>query len=291
VRQSLPLREATTRRACTTPLLASGRKYRIISLGCFYLRGCDIYRPLTTGSRKPIRFAIELICEVVLAKRLRTMIDAKDTPMSSSSRRVTEISMHDFIRDIPKAELHMHIEGSLEPELMFAIARRNGVALPFQSVEAVRQAYAFTNLQSFLDIYYAGAQVLLYEQDFYDLTWAYLNRAQADRVKHTEIFFDPQTHTQRGVSFETVISGINRALQDGRDHLGISSELIMCFLRHLSAAAAMETLEQALPFKHWIIAVGLLNRGACWRRGPARVHLASPGFTEGITHRSRCALP
>ena len=177
--------------------------------------------------------------------------------MSSSSRQVAQMSMHEFIRDIPKAELHMHIEGSLEPELMFAIARRNGIALPFPSVEAVRQAYAFTNLQSFLDIYYAGAEVLLYEQDFYDLTWAYLERAQADRVRHTEIFFDPQTHTQRGLSFETVIGGIYRALQDGREQLGISSALIMCFLRHLSAAAAMETLEQALPFKDWIIAVGL----------------------------------
>ena len=165
--------------------------------------------------------------------------------------------MHDFISHIPKAELHLHIEGSLEPELMFAIARRNGLTLPFQSVEEVRAAYAFTNLQSFLDIYYASAQVLQHEQDFYDMTWAYLTRAQSDGVRHAEIFFDPQTHTHRGVSFETVITGLHRALQDGREHLGISSALIMCFLRHLSADAAMETLEQALPFKDWIIAVGL----------------------------------
>lgn len=166
-------------------------------------------------------------------------------------------AMIDFIRGLPKAELHLHIEGSLEPELMFEIARRNGVSLPYESVEDVRRAYAFTDLQSFLDIYYRGACVLLYEQDFYDMTWAYLKRAQADGVRHAEIFFDPQTHTERGIAFETVITGIDRALRDGRAQLGMSSELILCFLRHLSAAAAMETLEQALPFRDKIIAVGL----------------------------------
>jgi adenine deaminase len=161
------------------------------------------------------------------------------------------------IRKLPKVELHMHIEGSLEPELMFALARRNGIELPYASVEEVRAAYDFSDLQSFLDIYYAGACVLLKEQDFYDMTWAYLERCQADKVRHTEIFFDPQTHTDRGVAFETVINGISRALKDGRDNLGISSHLIMCFLRHLSAEAAMQTLEQALPYKDRIIAVGL----------------------------------
>ncbi len=177
--------------------------------------------------------------------------------MSASANPVSRASMTDFIRGLPKAELHLHIEGSLEPELMFEIARRNDIALPYESVEAVRCAYAFHNLQSFLDIYYRGACVLLHEQDFYDMTWAYLKRAQSDGVRHAEIFFDPQTHTDRGVAFETVVTGLDRALCDGRSQLGISSGLILCFLRHLSAAAAMETLEQALPFKNQIIAVGL----------------------------------
>ncbi|WP_049727113.1 adenosine deaminase [Wenzhouxiangella marina] len=165
--------------------------------------------------------------------------------------------MEDAIRALPKVELHLHIEGSLEPELMFALAERNQVELPFASVEEVRAAYDFSDLQSFLDIYYAGAQVLLEEQDFYDMTWAYLERCRADKVRHTEIFFDPQTHTDRGVPFDTVIRGITRALDDGREQLGISSELILCFLRHLSAEAAMATLEQALPWKERIIGVGL----------------------------------
>lgn len=165
--------------------------------------------------------------------------------------------MEIFIRNMPKAELHIHIEGSLEPELMFAIADRNGVRLPFASVDEVRHAYHFTNLQSFLDIYYAGATVLRQEQDFYDLTWAYLERARGDNVYHTEIFFDPQTHTDRGIPFETVVTGIHRALQEGERLLGITSKMILCFLRHLSAEAAMATLEQALPFREWIIGVGL----------------------------------
>ena len=162
-----------------------------------------------------------------------------------------------LVQGIPKAELHIHIEGSLEPELMFEIAGRNGVALRYASVEEVRRAYNFRDLQSFLDIYYEGARVLLHEQDFYDLTWAYLQKISAQNVRHTEIFFDPQTHTDRGLSFETVITGIHRALLDGEKHLGISSELIMCFLRHLSAEEAMETLLRALPFKEWIVGVGL----------------------------------
>jgi len=166
-------------------------------------------------------------------------------------------TLESFIHDLPKVELHLHIEGSLEPELLFTIAERNGIALPFASVAELRRAYAFTDLQSFLDIYYQGAQVLLKEQDFYDMTWAYLQKAHAQNVKHSEIFFDPQTHTDRGVPFATVITGIHNALQDGRRQFGISSHLILCFLRHLSAEAAMTTLEQALPFKDWIIAVGL----------------------------------
>jgi adenine deaminase len=158
---------------------------------------------------------------------------------------------------VPKAELHLHIEGTLEPEMMFALARRNGVALPFADAEAVRRAYVFRDLQSFLDVYYAGCRVLLREQDFYDLTWAYLHRAAADGVRHAEIFFDPQTHTGRGVPFETVVTGIRRALLDGRERLGITSGLILCFLRDLSAEAALRALEQARPFRDWLLGVGL----------------------------------
>jgi len=162
-----------------------------------------------------------------------------------------------FARDLPKAELHLHIEGTLEPELMFELARRNGVQLPYATVEEVRRAYVFSDLQSFLDIYYAGCRVLLTELDFYDLTWAYLQRAASQGVRHAEIFFDPQTHTDRGVPFETVVTGIHRALQDGRARLDITSGLILCFLRHLSGEAAMETLKASLPYREWIVAVGL----------------------------------
>src|SRR6267143_2529300 len=163
----------------------------------------------------------------------------------------------DFVRRLPKAELHLHIEGTLEPELMFELARRNDVRLPYASVEDVRQAYVFSDLQSFLDIYYAGCRVLLKEQDFYDLTWAYLERAAAQGVRHAEIFFDPQTHTDLGVPFETVVTGIHRALEDGRARLNITSGLILCFLRHLSADAATRTLAEATPYREWILAVGL----------------------------------
>lgn len=165
--------------------------------------------------------------------------------------------MKELIRKMPKAELHIHIEGSLEPHLLFQIAQRNRIALRANSIEELRNAYQFRDLQSFLDIYYEGARVLVREQDFYDLTWAYLERVSAQNVRHTEIFFDPQAHTTRGVLFETVITGIRRALADGERQLGISSKIIMCFLRHLSAEAAMDTLSQSLPFKEWIIAVGL----------------------------------
>ena len=165
--------------------------------------------------------------------------------------------MTDICAAIPKAELHLHIEGTLEPELMFELAKRNRVPLRFASVEAVRRAYQFTSLQSFLDIYYEGAKVLLHEQDFYDLTWAYLERAHADGVRHAEIFFDPQTHTDRGVAFATVIGGIRRALDDAEQGLKMTSRLILCFLRHLSADAALATLEAALPFRDFLAAVGL----------------------------------
>lgn len=163
----------------------------------------------------------------------------------------------ELIRALPKAELHVHIEGTFEPELMFAIAQRNQIQIPYKSVEEVKQAYNFHNLQSFLDIYYAGANVLVHEQDFYDLAWAYFEKCAEDHVVHTEMFFDPQTHTDRGVAFSTVINGLKRACADAKAKFGISSQLIMCFLRHLSEEAAFETLEQALPFKQDIIAVGL----------------------------------
>jgi adenosine deaminase len=162
-----------------------------------------------------------------------------------------------FARNLPKAELHLHIEGTLEPELMFELARRNGVSLPCASVDDLRRAYVFSDLQSFLDIYYAGCQVLVKEQDFYDLTWAYLQRAAAQGVHHAEIFFDPQTHTDRGVPFETVVTGIHRALEEGRARLNITSGLILCFLRHLSEEAAVRTLDVALPNRDWLLAVGL----------------------------------
>ncbi len=165
--------------------------------------------------------------------------------------------MEKLIQGIPKAELHIHIEGTLEPEQMFDIAEKNSLYLPFKSVADIRRAYDFTDLQSFLDIYFQGAQVLLDEDDFYQLTWAYLQKAAVQNVRHTEIFFDPQTHTARGIKFETVLQGIHRALLDARQHLGLSSKLIMSFLRHLSVAEAMDTLKSALPFKDWITAVGL----------------------------------
>jgi adenosine deaminase len=165
--------------------------------------------------------------------------------------------VQDFIKKIPKAELHIHIEGTLEPEMMFTMAGRNGIKLPYRSVEEVKQAYRFENLQSFLCVYYAGAQVLQTEEDFYDLTMAYLKRVSQDNIRHTEIFFDPQTHTRRGISFETVLNGIYGALVDGRREFNISSYLIMCFLRDLSSEEAMSTLELALPFKDKIIGVGL----------------------------------
>ncbi|WP_312967655.1 adenosine deaminase [Acinetobacter gerneri] len=163
----------------------------------------------------------------------------------------------ELIRALPKAELHVHIEGTFEPELMFEIAQRNQIQIPYASVEEVKQAYNFHNLQSFLDIYYAGANVLIHEQDFYDLAFAYFKKCHEDHVVHTEIFFDPQTHTERGVSFQTVLNGLKKACTDAKTQFGISSHLIMCFLRHLSEESAIATLEQALPYKQDIIGVGL----------------------------------
>ncbi|MDG3086306.1 adenosine deaminase [Vibrio hannami] len=162
-----------------------------------------------------------------------------------------------FIRQLPKVELHLHIEGSLEPELMFELASRNQIEIPFKTPEEVRDAYQFTNLQSFLDIYYQGANVLIHEQDFFDLTWAYLLRCKEDNVIHTEIFFDPQTHTERDISFDIACGGIYKALEKAKAELGITSRLIMCFLRHLSEEQAFETLEQAILFKDKIIGIGL----------------------------------
>jgi len=170
---------------------------------------------------------------------------------------MTNQSLKKFINLLPKAELHMHIEGSLEPVLMFEIARRNNIKLKYKSVEDVRLAYNFNNLQEFLDIYYAGAGVLVKEQDFYDLTWAYMVKCKEQNIVHCEIFFDPQTHTARGIPFETVLNGITRALNDGQKKFGITSKLIMCFLRHLDEADAFRTLEMALPYKNQICAVGL----------------------------------
>lgn len=161
------------------------------------------------------------------------------------------------LRLMPKAELHVHIEGTLEPELIFKLAARNHVSLPYASVEALRAAYDFQDLQSFLDLYYAGASVLLHEQDFFDLAWAYLDKAAADNVVHAEIFFDPQTHTARGVPMETLVKGLHHACQRAHQEFGLSAKLILCFLRHLSEEDAFATLEAALPFRHYFIGVGL----------------------------------
>ena len=172
-------------------------------------------------------------------------------------RPVAADRLPELLRRMPKAELHIHIEGSLEPELIFALAQRNSVRLPYANVEALRSAYAFTNLQSFLDIYYAGASVLLTEQDFYDMARAYFVKAAEDNVLHAELFFDPQTHTARGVAMQTVVKGLHRACVDAKAELGVSGLLIMCFLRHLSEEDAFTTLEQALPFRDYIVGIGL----------------------------------
>lgn len=165
--------------------------------------------------------------------------------------------MDDFIAGLPKAELHLHIEGTLEPELAFQLSEKNGISIPFQSVEEMRAAYDFKDLQSFLDLYYASISVVCTEEDFHELTMAYLKKAASQNVRHVEIFFDPQSHTAREIPFETVVSGITSALARGQSELGVSSKLILCFLRHLSAESAMETLQQAIPFREQIIGIGL----------------------------------
>jgi len=165
--------------------------------------------------------------------------------------------MINLIERLPKAELHLHIEGSLEPELMFKLATKNNIKIPYKNIEDVRAAYNFTNLQSFLDIYYAGANVLITQEDFYELTWEYILKCVENNVIHTEIFFDPQTHVSRGISFDTVITGISMALEKAKEKFGISSCIIMCFLRHLSQEDAIKTLEVSLPYKDKIIGVGL----------------------------------
>ncbi len=175
----------------------------------------------------------------------------------TSVKPVPAERLPELLRLMPKAELHIHIEGSLEPELIFALAKRNGVTLPYASVDALRSAYAFTNLQSFLDIYYAGASVLLKEQDFYDMARAYFVKAREDNVVHAELFFDPQTHTARGVGMDVVIKGLHRACVGAQAEFGISASLIMCFLRHLSEEDAFETLEQAMPYRDLLVGVGL----------------------------------
>ncbi|TMG99787.1 MAG: adenosine deaminase [Betaproteobacteria bacterium] len=201
-----------------------------------------------------------------------------------------------LLRAMPKAELHIHIEGSLEPELIFKLAKRNGVALNYPSVEALRAAYAFTDLQSFLDIYYAGASVLLKEEDFFDMAWAYFEKAAADNVVHAELFFDPQTHTARGVPIETVIRGLHHACQRAHQELGIGAKLILCFLRHLSEEDALVTLEQALPYREHFIGVGL---DSSERGHPPRVfarcrelglHLVAHAGEEGPPEYIKSAL-
>ena len=165
--------------------------------------------------------------------------------------------MIEFIKQLPKAELHMHIEGSLEPELMFKLAKKNSIDIPYKTIDEVKAAYNFSNLQSFLDIYYAGANVLITQEDFYDLTWDYVLKCVENNIIHTEIFFDPQTHTHRGIPFETVITGISSALNDAKEQFGITSNIIMCFLRHLSQEDALKTFEESLSYNDTIIGIGL----------------------------------
>ncbi len=179
--------------------------------------------------------------------------------MATTVPQVPQERLPELLRSMPKAELHMHIEGSLEPEMIFALGQRNGVQLPYASVEALRAAYDFTNLQSFLDIYHAGTTVLRTEQDFYDMTHAYLARAHADNVLHTEIFFDTQTHTAHGLEAATVVKGLHRACVDAQKEFGMTASLIMCFLRHLSEEEAFEALEQVLPMRDMIVGIGLAS--------------------------------
>jgi adenosine deaminase len=192
-----------------------------------------------------------------------------------------------FIERLPKAELHIHIEGSLEPEQMFELARRNGLTVPFESVEDLRRAYEFVDLQSFLRLYYQGVRALVQERDFYDLTWAYLSKAHSQNVRHVEMFFDPQAHTTRKVAFETVIGGIHHAMVDAKQRLGISAKLVMCFLRDLSEEEAMATLEQALAFKDRIVAVGPGFSGGRQPAGKIQARIQQ-GTGRGISDRRSC---
>lgn len=185
------------------------------------------------------------------------MIPSVIAPDFSGLPKLQELASREFLAGLPKAELHMHLDGTLSPAMMFNLAQRNQVTLPYNSVEEIEAAYQFTNLQSFLDLLYQGASVLKHEQDFYDLAWDYFIKCKADNILHTELSFDPQTHTDRGIAFDIVISGILRAMDDAKTKLGISSKLVMDFLRHLSAESAMKTLEESLPWKDKIIAVGL----------------------------------
>lgn len=185
------------------------------------------------------------------------MIPSVIAPDFSGLPKLNELASREFLAGLPKAELHLHLDGALSPALMFKLAQRNQVELPYKSIAEIESAYQFTSLQSFLDVYYRGASVLNYEQDFYDLTRDYFEKCKNDNVIHTELSFDPQTHTERGIAFATVISGILRAMDDAKKDWGISSKLVMDFLRHLSAESAMKTLEESLPWKDKIIAVGL----------------------------------
>jgi len=163
----------------------------------------------------------------------------------------------EFIKKVPKAELHLHIEGTLEPEHMFELAKRNNVSIPYNNVEEVKSAYNFKNLDSFLNIYYQGSKVLIHEKDFFDLTWAYILKCKEDNIVHTEIFFDPQTHLDRGISFDIVINGISKALDKANLEFGLTSKIIMCFLRHLDEESGFKVLDQALKYKNKIVGVGL----------------------------------
>lgn len=216
----------------------------ILSLYLNFMTDLLHYPPITPGIRifiSVVMLCMDLFCYILV----KILIMGK------------ELSIEDFIKGIPKAELHLHIEGTFEPELMLKIARRNNVQLRHKSIEEIREAYKFRNLQDFLAIYYEGAAILVEEEDFYELTWAYLEKAVSQNVLHSEIFFDPQTHTERGIKFSTVVDGIHKALSDARKKLGISSRLIMCFLRDLDESDAMKTLEEALAYRDRIIAVGL----------------------------------
>jgi adenosine deaminase len=217
--------------------------------------GCDLILDARAGSMEKAAGVGSGNCRCQ-SRRDHTLVLAEHSvTIGKGSNAVIAVS--EFIQSLPKAELHLHIEGTLEPEMMFELARRNGVTLPYPSVEALRAAYNFRNLQEFLDLYYQGTEVLRERRDFYDLTWAYMEKAKRQTVLHAEVFFDPQAHTRRGVRFADLIEGIDAALRDAGNRLGLSSKLILCFLRDLDADDAMATLDEALAYKDRIVAVGL----------------------------------